>query len=104
MSMNDISLTEITNQQLLLGHNTLEDCRLKDIYYHEIVDRIIRWNVLTGQRTHMPRQVIIDLFRRHMRQNDIIIPPDRVEGKDREDFDGVDWFMGEDEDEDLFKI
>ena len=98
-----MSMNRMSNQQLLVAYH-MTDGNDQDNIYREITSRIVTWGVLTGQRTHMPRQVIIDLFRRHMNRDNISIPPDRVEGKDREDFDGIDWFMGEDENEDLFKI
>ena len=84
-----MSMNRMSNQQLVLGYH-MTDGDAQDRYYREISRRIVTWGVLTGQRTHMPRQVIIDLFRRHMNQNDIIIPPDKIEGQ---------YF-----DEDLFKI
>lgn len=98
-----VSLSEISNQSLLLSYNGMRDGHEKDEYYHEIVNRVLRWGVLTGQRTHMPRQVVTDIFRRHMNRTDIIIPPDRVESKLRDEYDGIDWFQDNDE-EDLFKI
>ncbi len=102
LSMNDVIISELSDQSLLLGYGLRPDGHLKDCYYHEICQRVINRGYLTGQRTHMPRHVIVDLFNRRMFQVDLDIPPDRVEGSDVIE---VEW-IGDDIDDwdEMFKL
>ena len=108
--MNDLIISEMSNQQLVLGYlNVIDNQNLRDAFYYEMCQRLTRWEVLPHQRTHMPRQVIVDLFRRHMHYRDsdangVYIPPDRVETYNQSEYEDTDWFEGEDEEDDLFKI
>ena len=72
--MNDIGINEIPNSSLLLIYNGLpEGHTLKNDYYREICNRIVNWRGVSLPHNHVPRRVILDLFRRHMNDNEIEI-------------------------------
>ena len=108
MSMNrpEVVIADMSNQSLLLGYVMATGLN-KTPYFNEMRTRLGRWGV-SLPATQTPRSVIVDMFGRQMHvrdsnANDVFIPEDRKERGDNYE-DGVDWFLGEDEHEDLFKI
>lgn len=99
-------MNDMSNQNLLLQSQVLQRRPdLKERYHVEMRRRLESWGIPLPTRT--PERVIVATFRRHMRYresdaNGTYIPPDRVENA-KVDYD-TDWFISEDDEEDLFKI
>ena len=76
--MNDIIISDLSDMSLLSGYLGQSDGHLKDCFYHIICQRLVDRQVPLP-RSHVPRQVIVDVFRRRIFDIEIEIPPDRAE-------------------------